>query len=184
MDTMQQIAISYSGEPAPSFTNFSSSSTSKEDVPDMLRRSTANQSVTALPTKDKGLRSILDSLKQALEDARPMLTWAPNWDGENSPGYLEDTWQRTKEFLEAVARHGWLDCGKSLPIPSVEPGPDGSIDLHWVTANCELLVNIPADDTEQARFYGDNKAGEVAKGSFWLHTHNEWLSSWLTKLTP
>ena len=50
-------------------------------------------------------------------------------------------------------------------MPQINPGPDGSIDLFWDQPTLELLVNIPANSTQEASFYGEDRRSHI-KGSF------------------
>ncbi len=57
----------------------------------------------------------------------------------------------------------------------------GSIDLHWKQPTWELLVNIPAEETRRAAFYGDDYGAGAIKGSGDAGRHNFGLLEWLMK---
>lgn len=119
-------------------------------------------------------------IEEAIEESRSLLEIEDDWDGEGSAGYSEATWNRATEFLKNNARRlkdildVWVDA------PSISPGPNGSIDLHWKTESRELLINIPADSTQPAGYYGDDRGVNRIKGTFDISGRNEWLLMWLT----
>jgi hypothetical protein len=55
--------------------------------------------------------------------------------------------------------------GASFEVPYIQPGPAGSVDLHWKTSERELLINVPADPAESITFYGDDYGEGVLKGA-------------------
>ncbi len=110
-----------------------------------------------------------------------MLDWGDNWDGEGSAGYATETWQRASDFLTNCARELWERHQRVVPVPEIEPGPNGSIDFHWHAGDRELLLNVPADPNEMVDFYGDSSTGEVIKGRAHTSTVGPWLLAWLTR---
>ena len=123
----------------------------------------------------------LDELSRALHAARKLLILEDNWDGEGSPGYLKATLDRAAIFLNRHMRWVWEKYAVWLQAPQILPGPDGSIDIHWETANFELLVNMPADPSAPATFYGDNYGKGSIKGSFDPSSFNMGLVTWLLR---
>ena len=89
--------------------------------------------------------------------AQKILSCPQDWDDENSPPYTREVLERAILFIE---RHTPPD------VPDIEPGPKGSIDVHWKTSNYELLVNIPNDPTSPNTYYGDDYGSFTVKGSF------------------
>ena len=43
-----------------------------------------------------------------------------------------------------------------VPLPRIQPVPDGSIDLNWKTEPFELLINIPPKKDEIICVYGEH----------------------------
>lgn len=114
-----------------------------------------------------------------IERSRNILQLGEDWDGEGSPGYEADTWKRATTFLREAALALWVVHHIRLDTPSISPGPDGSIDIHWKSGERELLINIPANNTEPGTFYGDNKVGQIVKGALDISSDNLWLLMWL-----
>src|SRR5579862_643028 len=95
----------------------------------------------------------LNAVTDAIEKSRAILQLKEDWDGEGSPGYTEDTWNRATSFLLANALRLWEEKGIVINAPAVHNGPEGSIDLYWGTSERKLLINLPADSEEPATFY-------------------------------
>jgi len=124
-----------------------------------------------------------NALDRALEAGRKILKLKDNWDGEGSVGYAKATYNRTEQFLRK--HEAWLlqKVGEYIPTLEIEPGPEGSIDLHWKTPKYELLVNIPVDETAPASFYGDDYKKNAFKGTFPQDETNEALILWLKEMS-
>src|SRR5437868_4056239 len=120
------------------------------------------------------------AIVDAIRESRDMLEWEDNWDDEGSPGYNESTWDRANNFVTLNAVRLWREKGVSIMAPTLFPGPDGSIDIRWRTNNRELYVNIPADATESATYYGYSESGEITKGNLNLSAQNYWLLAWMS----
>jgi|CXWL01.1.fsa_nt_gi hypothetical protein len=119
------------------------------------------------------------SLKKAIAASRSLLVLKPDWDGEGSPGYTENTWQRMERFLIDHSAYLQKTYGVDAPIPEIHPGPDGSIDLLWKSNSYELLVNIPTNPDSPASFYGDDKGSLSIKGKLHPSKFNQGLLQWL-----
>jgi hypothetical protein len=52
----------------------------------------------------------------------------------------------------------WRSRKTCFDPTKIVAGPEGSIDLHWKTADRELLINIPARSEEPIAYYGDDRA--------------------------
>jgi hypothetical protein len=101
----------------------------------------------------------------AEDSSRWILDLPERFDGENSPRYDPQTWDRAIEFVRGVAATGKALGARYLPSPEVLPGPEGSIDIHWQTATFEMLVNVPANPEDPVAFYGDDYGKSKLKGS-------------------
>lgn len=122
-----------------------------------------------------------DDLNAAIEASREMLQWPDDWDGEGSPRYEVSTWERAVAFLRGSAERLSQECGLVADVPRIQPGPNGSIDLHWLTAERELLINFPADPSEPIEFYGDGPPNNMVKGRLPDATPKCWLLRWLAE---
>jgi hypothetical protein len=123
--------------------------------------------------------SVNQELQAEIDQARQMLSLDADWDGEGSPVYSKDTFDRAVAFLTTHSAYVHSSWGLYPPVPRVSPGPDGSIDLHWKRKTWELLVNIPADPSQMAVFYGDDYGSQKIKGSFDPQTFNLGIIAWL-----
>src|SRR4051812_6208423 len=122
----------------------------------------------------------LANLFRAIEDSRRILDLSDDWDGEGSPAFQEETWDRAADFLVHQAGALWDRKGLILPVPRILPGPESSIDIHWRSPRRELLINIPSDKAAPIAFYGDDygqdkKKGQIREGALDLD-----LFAWLT----
>jgi hypothetical protein len=124
-------------------------------------------------------------ISERIEQSRDILNLEDDWDDEGSPAYKTSTWERATTFLRRTALRLWKEYHLILDAPKILPGPAGSIDLHWKTAQRELLINIPEVLDEPANFYGDNSTSrehppsQMVKGSLDTSKDNQWLLMWL-----
>lgn len=116
----------------------------------------------------------------AVEHSRWMLELKNDWDGEGSPGYLEETWRRGVSFLLQNALSLRERFQLVIDTPKIHNGPEGSIDIYWNTPNGRLLINIPPESKGSASFYGCNLNGHEIKGTLSLNSDNNWLLLWQT----
>ena len=134
----------------------------------------------AVPRQTATLPEPLRPLAEEIVHSRRILDWPDDFDDEGSPGYDEAVWLRAVEFVVANAVRLWEDRRVVLPPPSIDPGPYGSIDLHWRPPRRELLLNIPVEAQESVEFFGhDGAFGRQVKGSLALADDNCWLMQWL-----
>jgi hypothetical protein len=100
---------------------------------------------------------------------------------EDSPGFSESTLIRAKAFLLAQSKQFRKICGYFPPAPRIGPGPNESIDLYWKKQDWELLVNIPAESSRMATFYGDDYGSQKIKGSFNPNSFHYGIVPWLIR---
>lgn len=122
----------------------------------------------------------LSPLDEIIEASRAILELELD-EAEAQAPYAEETWTRAVEFLRRNAKWVWDTLGLVVDLPEILPGPDGSIDLHWDYPGYEMLINIPADPTNKAGFYGDERGEIQIKGSFDPRRHNHGLLLWLAR---
>jgi len=93
--------------------------------------------------------------------------------------YSRETLDRGLAFLRMHMDWIWKYCGTKTLVPTIGPGPVGSLDLYWKTASFELLVNIPASPDALGTFYGRDDNQQTAKGSFDPKLFTMSIASWL-----
>jgi hypothetical protein len=119
--------------------------------------------------------------KQVITDSEKILDLEDDWDGDGACAYVRTTLDRATQFLETSAKGLWKSRQLWLSIPFIEPGPNGSIDIHWRTEKRELLINIPADVNQLAGYYGDEMGKNSIKGKLDTSEYQEWITIWLMK---
>ena len=120
-------------------------------------------------------------LKIEFERSTRLLDLGVNWDDEGSPGYTEEVIARARRFVEQTLEQLYDQPILTEVVPSIDAGPNGSIDLYWQHLDRELVVNIPAHDSSLADFYGTNHAGQKVKGSLDPDAPQGWLLAWLAE---
>ncbi len=120
-------------------------------------------------------------IQQAIEDSRCLLQLEDDWDTEGSPAITEESWNRAAEWLTNHADQIWRCHRIEIDPPTIAPGPNGSIDLHWDSPEYELLINFPADPAAMAGCYGDDRGKIRIKATFDPKITNEGLLLWLMK---
>lgn len=119
-------------------------------------------------------------LADEVADSESLLTLKDDWDGEGSPGYLAETWQRAVSLLLEIASH--LRDAHHLRLSEVEimPGSYGNIDIELRLPDRMLIFSVPADHDSPVRYYGhDASRRNTTKGLLDLGAGSQWLSGWL-----
>ena len=106
-------------------------------------------------------------LDEAIARSRSILELRDDWDEAGALGYEEETWARAVALLRRHAAAA-MAMGGSIGVPRILPGPGGSIDLHWRSADFEILLNIPEEENRPVEFYGDDHSGSVLRGTLGL----------------
>ena len=123
---------------------------------------------------------VSEEMRSELSRAEGLSRLGDDWDGEGSPAYSSGTLKIVEEFITIHSTYVWGQLELELPVPTIAPGPDGSIDLHWKNQQWELLVNIPpSGSNEPAVFYGDNYGVEKIRGSFDPKEVSMVIAAWL-----
>lgn len=125
---------------------------------------------------------VMRPFEDAINTSYKIVEIEDNWDSEGSPGYSEETWLRATSFVRNIAatflnRYATTRIGP----PTITPGPDGSIDVRWVSAKRTMLINFPANENAPADFFGHDKGQDIIKGTLDLASQNHWLLLWLTR---
>ena len=119
-------------------------------------------------------------LETAIGHSRSILDLRDDWDEAGAPGYQSGTWERAIGLLRSHARAALL-LARTIPVPRILAGPNGSIDLHWRSADSEILLNVPADERQPIDFYGDDRSGGVVRGALPSATSKATLLPWLIR---
>ena len=132
------------------------------------------------PQEWHGLSGSLTQLSVAIEASRSILSLV---DEDCNPLASQTAWNRAVEFLNLYFGRSWDHYRAKLLVPSISPGPAGSIDLHWDHPGAEMLINIPADSEEPVTFYGDDKKGTSIRGSVpVVESYSVSVMLWLTTM--
>lgn len=105
------------------------------------------------------------SMEARIDASRAILTTRVDPEDELSPTYSTAVWERAVRFLRDIAKLSYQRLGRIFDEPAIEPGPDGSVDLHWDHKSYELLINIPGDPGKAVEFYGDDRARTRFRGT-------------------
>lgn len=141
-----------------------------------------NDPQMAIETLGIRLPGALNSLAETIEDSRSLLDLQDDWDGEGTPGFSEETWRRTVDFVIRGATALWTNHGIVSDGIRILPDRDGGLAIDWRTDRRELLLAVPAQPSAEARFYGDDGAsGRTFKGTLDLSEPNRWLVAWLAE---
>jgi hypothetical protein len=136
---------------------------------DEILAAIANQEV------DPILREKIDAAEESI------MALPADFDGEGSIAYDTATLNRVRSFLENLASLLLHRYQSVLVIPDILPGPEGSVDLHWENENFELLINIPADSSTPATYYGDDFGNNTSEGTFEVDQVDQGFLAWLKK---
>lgn len=119
-------------------------------------------------------------VREAIERSRGLLDLRDDWDGEGAAGYTIATWDRATEFILRAAQQALTRLGLRSPEPRLLPGPDGSIDVEWLSHDRRLYINVPPDG-HLLSFYGDDRGSNTIEGSTEYDKSSYWLLAWLTQ---
>lgn len=116
-------------------------------------------------------RAIVES-KSAVTDPNPDL----------GDVYTETTWERATGLLREMAELFWIGTADYLPVPSIGPAMDRSIDLFWEIGDLTLLVNIPEGAEKGVTFFGRRSKDSKISGVLGAGDMNpKHLTGWLSR---
>jgi len=127
------------------------------------------------------LPSTLGLVAERLERSRAMLGLDFDWDGEGSPGYKEPTWQLAAELVVKTATGYYQSKQKPAPAAVITKGDEGSIDVQWRTPTRNILINVPADLSDDVHYFAHDAGapGHSFGAKLNPRVSNEWLLTWL-----
>ena len=129
------------------------------------------------------LSTELKSIADEIESSRYILNLKKGWDEEGAYEITPNIWERAVIMLAGYSK--WLFENKGLIIsaPSIDPVPDGSIDLLWHTAKARMLINIKNTEKPEAHYYGDlYNDDESLKGTTDTSKVKVFFAYWLANL--
>lgn len=102
------------------------------------------------------------------------------WGDEDEPGITPATWERMRAFVVKQAAASVRLFGRPLPVPTINPADQGSIDVFWQLDGRELLLNFPAEESEPITYYGQTRtATQTTAGRTTVHDERPDLIAWL-----
>ena len=126
--------------------------------------------------------ALMELLNQYIEKKmKEILELRPNWNGEDSKTYSEETFNRAKSFLIILMQDFWILYNLELEIPMIFPGIDGDIDIEWKNDIFQLLISIPENKENLAGLYGNDYAEDEIELDFDITKTNTRLLSWLKR---
>lgn len=114
--------------------------------------------------------------QDAIRDSEKLLLLRDDWDDDGSPPPSKVAYDRAIVFLLVQVMEGYHRYHAWLPVPSISPGPDESIDAAWKR---DCLANIPVDGPISyggIRSDTDRVKGKLTRG------YDDQLVRWLLRL--
>jgi hypothetical protein len=111
------------------------------------------------------VRRELYPIADAIERSRGMLDLEDDWDGEGSPAYQQEDWERAVRMLLRGCVDYLEKHAEAPATPLIYNGPEGGIDILWEHGERSLLLNVTAGAQSRATFYGRDQSGLELKGT-------------------
>jgi hypothetical protein len=155
----------------------------------MLPRPSNNECRTAFPFADDWLipkhrlgeprKRTATEIDKAIAESEYILALGDDFDDSGTPAYTRAALDRATRFLREFAAAAFREFRCHLVAPYIDPGPNGSIDLHWKRGSFELLVNVPIDPDRHPTYYGDDYGVSTVKGEINSIVSRRTLAYWL-----
>jgi hypothetical protein len=100
----------------------------------------------------------LSPISDAIENSKVIFNRPPDPSDDLALTCSQETWQRAIRILTDHALSVWEKAKAVIRSPVISAGPDGSVDLYWTAAPYGLLLNVPADPTQPATYFGNDAA--------------------------
>jgi hypothetical protein len=97
----------------------------------------------------------LKHIAAQIEEAKEILKYADNWDGENSEPTDMGTFIKSSNFIHRYSSHIEGNYGAVIQSPYMDILRDGSIYLNWETANSKFIIIFKKNIHPLAYFYGE-----------------------------
>lgn len=131
----------------------------------------------ALQGPSRLLKNQRQGLEAEIEHAQNILR-QPNITAEEGI-YSRETLDRAVSFLKTHIEGLWQAYGSKAPMPTIGPGPAGSVDLYWEQKSWKLLINIPPAADALATFYADDYGRQKTRGSIDPNKFSIGVAAWL-----
>lgn len=151
----------------------------KVEEPAELHQTT--EQVTSWEHNDLSTRTLSNFQAEIEEEIAKAKNLVADVDDEEGPSFSEAALEMATKFLRVQSSWIWNACGHRMPVPTIGPGPDGSVDLYWKRPTWELLVNLPVHAQAFATYSGFDADGGKSKGRFDANGSAIDLSPWLMR---
>jgi hypothetical protein len=108
--------------------------------------------------------AVSQEMDQAISASRAILSLEVDPEAGITEPYTEETWDRAVKLLRSLAHLFLQASGELLPVPTIGPASDGSIDLFWKLNGLTLLINTPTDPAKNSTFFGRRLEGSKISG--------------------
>ena len=98
----------------------------------------------------------LSPISDAIENSKVIFNRPPDPSDDLALRCSQETWRRAIKILTDHALSVWEKAKTVIRSPVISAGPDGSVDLYWTAEPYGLLLNVPADPTQPATYFGDD----------------------------
>ncbi|MBK5214509.1 MAG: hypothetical protein JJE55_12710 [Flavobacteriaceae bacterium] len=96
-----------------------------------------------------------------IEEAKEILQYDFDWDDEGALATDEHTFGKAASFVKDYALHIFKIYSAILPPPYIDILRDGSVTVHWETANASFLIIFKKENNELAYYYAERKDSKV-----------------------
>lgn len=98
----------------------------------------------------------MSPISDAIENSKAIFSRPPDPSDDLALTCSQETWWRAIKILTDHALAVWEKAKAVIRSPVISAGPDGSVDLYWTAKPYGLLLNVPADPTQPATYFGDD----------------------------
>lgn len=99
----------------------------------------------------------LKNIVAQIEEAKEILSYAPDWDGENGEPTDEVTFLKAANFLHKYSCYIERNFGVILTTPYFDLLKDGSVYINWELKNAKFLIIFKKHTHPLAYFYAERK---------------------------
>jgi hypothetical protein len=97
----------------------------------------------------------MKDLDAIIQESFNLLSLKEDWDGYGADTISKDALERAHKLLKHLEQIAKEKYNNKIDLPSIDPCPDGSIDLYWNYEEYKyaLLINVKANIDTQASYY-------------------------------